>query len=127
LSTTPKKSTVHSTTAQNLLSRPAVAAEERFVTVDGARVRYLQAGSGPPLILLHGLMGYSFSWRFTIPALSRHATVYAPDQLGTGFSDRPAQLDCRLCAMADRLFNFWMPLVSLPSICSAPRTAAQWP
>ena len=97
---------VDSTTAQNLPSRPAVAAEERFVTVDGARVRYLKAGSGPPLILLHGLMGYSFSWRFTIPALARHATVYAPDQLGTGFSDRPAQLDCRLCAMADRLFKF---------------------
>ena len=31
-------------------------------------MRYLQAGSGPPLILLHGLMGYSFSWRFTIPS-----------------------------------------------------------
>ena len=69
-------------------------------------MRYLQAGSGPPLILLHGLMGYSFSWRFTIPALARHATVYALDQIGTGFSDRPAELDCRLCAMADRLFKF---------------------
>jgi len=106
LSSTPKKSIVKSTTAQNLPSRPAVAAEERFVTIDGARMRYLQAGSGPPLILLHGLMGYSFSWRLTIPALARHATVYAPDQLGTGFSDRPAELDCRLCAMADRLFKF---------------------
>jgi pimeloyl-ACP methyl ester carboxylesterase len=102
----PKKTIVKSTPAQNLPSRPAVAAEERFVTIDGARVRYLKAGSGPPLILLHGLMGYSFSWRFTIPVLSRHATVYAPDQLGTGFSDRPAELDCRLCAMADRLFKF---------------------
>lgn len=69
-------------------------------------MRYLQAGSGPPLILLHGLMGYSFSWRFTIPALARHATVYAPDQIGTGFSDRPTELDCRLRAMADRLFKF---------------------
>jgi pimeloyl-ACP methyl ester carboxylesterase len=106
LSSTPKKSIVNSITAQNLPSRPTVAAEERFVTIDGARMRYLQAGSGPPLILLHGLMGYSFSWRFTIPALARHATVYAPDQLGTGFSDRPADLDCRLCAMADRLFKF---------------------
>jgi len=106
LSGTPKKSIVNSTTGQNLLVRPNVAAEERFVTVDGARMRYLQAGSGPPLILLHGLMGYSFSWRFTIPALARHATVYAPDQLGTGFSDRPAELDCRLCAMANRLFKF---------------------
>jgi len=97
---------VNSTTGKNLLVRPNVAAEERFVTVDGTRIRYLQAGSGPPLILLHGLMGYSFSWRFTIPALARHATVYAPDQLGTGFSDRPAELDCRLCAMANRLFKF---------------------
>jgi pimeloyl-ACP methyl ester carboxylesterase len=106
LSSTPKKSIVNSITAQNLPSRPTVAAEERFVTIDGARMRYLQAGSGPPVILLHGLMGYSFSWRFTIPALARHATVYAPDQLGTGFSDRPADLDCRLCAMADRIFKF---------------------
>jgi pimeloyl-ACP methyl ester carboxylesterase len=106
LSSAPKKSIVDSTTAKNLPARPAVAAEERFVTIDGARMRYLQAGSGRPLILLHGLMGYSFSWRFTIPALARNATVYAPDQLGTGFSDRPAELDCRLCAMADRLFKF---------------------
>lgn len=97
---------VQSNTEQNLPALPSINAEERFVTIDGSRMRYLQAGSGPPLILLHGLMGYSFSWRFTIQALSLHATVYAPDQLGTGFSDRPAQLDCRLCAMANRLFKF---------------------
>jgi pimeloyl-ACP methyl ester carboxylesterase len=106
LSSNPEENIVNSTIEQNLPSPPAIAAEERFVTIDGARMRYLQAGSGPALILLHGLMGYSFSWRFTIPALARHATVYAPDQLGTGFSDRPAELDCRLCAMADRLFKF---------------------
>jgi pimeloyl-ACP methyl ester carboxylesterase len=106
LSSSSEENIVNSTTEQNLPSPPAIAAEERFVTIDGARMRYLQAGSGPPLILLHGLMGYSFSWRFTIPTLSQHATVYALDQLGTGFSDRPAQLDCRLCAMADRLFKF---------------------
>jgi pimeloyl-ACP methyl ester carboxylesterase len=106
LSIIPKKSIVNSTTAQNFLSRPAIAAEERFVTIDGARMRYLQAGSGPALILLHGLMGYSFSWRFTIPVLSQHATVYALDQLGTGFSDRPAQLDCRLCSIAERVLKF---------------------
>jgi pimeloyl-ACP methyl ester carboxylesterase len=86
------------------LSEPK--AEERIAQVEGARMRYLQAGSGPALILLHGLMGYSFSWRFNIPALSRHFTVYAPDLLGTGFSDRPAQLDCRLCAIAERVLNF---------------------
>ena len=69
-------------------------------------MRYLRAGSGPPLILLHGLMGYSFSWRFNIPALARDFTVYAMDLLGTGFSDRPAQLDCRLCSIAERVLKF---------------------
>lgn len=97
---------MNSTSAQNLLPPSPPGAEERFVTIDGARLRYLQAGSGPPIILLHGLMGYSFSWRFTIPALSPHATIYALDQVGTGFSDRPAELDCRLGAIADRVLKF---------------------
>jgi pimeloyl-ACP methyl ester carboxylesterase len=86
------------------LHRPLV--EELFTTVEGSRMRYLRAGSGPPLVLVHGLMGYSFSWRFTIPALSRYATVYAVDMLGTGFSDRPAGLDCRLRSLAERLLRF---------------------
>jgi len=73
---------------------------------DGARMRYLRAGVGPPLILLHGLLGYSFSWRFTIPALSRYATVYAPDMLGAGFSDRPGGLDHSLGGTAHRLLQF---------------------
>jgi len=87
-------------------SPPSPKIEELFAEVDGARMRYLRAGSGPPLILVHGLMGYSFSWRFTIPALSRHATVYAIDQLGTGFSDRPGNLDCRLRSIAERFLRF---------------------
>ena len=62
--------------------------EECWMDFDGARMRYLRAGSGPPLILLHGLLGYSFSWRYTLPALAPYATVYAPDMLGAGFSDR---------------------------------------
>jgi pimeloyl-ACP methyl ester carboxylesterase len=66
----------------------------------------LRAGSGPALILLHGLLGYSFSWRYTLPALAPYATVYAPDMLGTGFSDRPAGLDHSLHATGLRLLRF---------------------
>jgi pimeloyl-ACP methyl ester carboxylesterase len=69
-------------------------------------VRYLRAGSGPSLLLIHGLMGYSFSWRFNIPALAEHYTVYAPDMPGIGFSDRPTRLDCRLRACTDRMLEF---------------------
>jgi pimeloyl-ACP methyl ester carboxylesterase len=101
-----KETIVESRIAENPLSLTKARVEERFAEIEGARMRYLQAGSGPALILLHGLMGYSFSWRFNIPVLSRHFTVYAPDFLGTGFSDRPAQLDCRLCAVAERVLKF---------------------
>jgi pimeloyl-ACP methyl ester carboxylesterase len=51
-------------------------------------------------------MGYSFSWRYVIPALSPYATVYAVDLVGTGFSDRPPDLDCRLRPSAERLLQF---------------------
>jgi pimeloyl-ACP methyl ester carboxylesterase len=90
------------------LAPPAMGSgvDECRMELDGARVRYLRAGSGPALILLHGLLGYSFSWRFTIPALARYATVYAPDMLGAGFSDRPAGLDHSMGATSKRLLQF---------------------
>ena len=70
------------------------------------RMRYLKAGSGPALILVHGLMGYSFSWRFTMPALAPYATVYAIDNLGAGLSAGNDDLDCTLRATAKRLLQF---------------------
>ena len=69
-------------------------------------MRYLRAGSGPPLILLHGLLGYSFSWRYTMPALAPYATVYAPDLLGAGFSDRPRGVDHSMRATALLVLRF---------------------
>ena len=69
-------------------------------------MRYLRTGSGPALILLHGLLGYSFSWRYTMPALAPYATVYAPDMLGAGFSDRPVGIDHSVRGTATRLLRF---------------------
>jgi pimeloyl-ACP methyl ester carboxylesterase len=76
------------------------------VTVGGHRVRYLRSGSGPALVLVHGLLGHSFSWRFTIPALTPHFTVYAPDVLGIGYSDRVPGLDCSMRASAAHMIEF---------------------
>ena len=78
--------------------------EECWMDFDGARMRYLRMGSGPPLILLHGLMGYSFSWRYTMPAVAPYRTVYAPDMLGAGFSDRP-KIDHSMQATALRVLK----------------------
>ncbi len=69
-------------------------------------MRYLKAGSGPALILVHGLLGYSFSWRFSIPALSLHFTVYAIDNLGAGFSTSSGGMDCCMRATAERVLEF---------------------
>jgi pimeloyl-ACP methyl ester carboxylesterase len=80
--------------------------EECWMDFDGARMRYLRAGSGPALILLHGLLGYSFSWRYALPALAPYATVYAPDLLGAGFSDRPPGIDHSMRGTARRVLRF---------------------
>ena len=89
------------------LTAPVVPAiEECWAIVAGHRMRYLRAGSGPPILLIHGLMAYSFSWRFVIPELTAFRTVYAPDLLGTGFSDHPDGMDFSVTAAAQRLWEF---------------------
>jgi pimeloyl-ACP methyl ester carboxylesterase len=85
---------------------PQYSIQDHWITLDGARMRYLRDGHGPPLVLLHGLLGYSFSWRYAIPVLAERATVHAVDMLGVGFSDRPPGLDCCLQASAERLLRF---------------------
>jgi len=84
--------------------------EELWVPLAGSRMRYLKAGSGPALILVHGLLAYSFSWRFTTPVLAEHATVYAMDSLGDGLSSSPPGMDCSMRAAAERLLQFVVAL-----------------
>ena len=86
--------------------RLPLAATECFAKLPEGRLRFLRAGSGPPLVLLHGLLGYSFSWRFNLAELARHRTVFAVDQLGTGFSDRPSSIDCSMHGVASRTLAF---------------------
>ena len=97
----------------NPIRPPAIGAEEKFLTLDGRRIRYLSAGSGPPLFLIHGLLGYSFSWRFNIEAFAQKHTVIAVDLLGAGFSDRPGALDCSLRGTAGRLWRL-LDQLSIP-------------
>jgi pimeloyl-ACP methyl ester carboxylesterase len=96
------------------LTPQAHSFEDHWITLDGARMRYLRDGTGRPLLLLHGLLGYSFSWRYVIPALAPYADVHAVDMLGVGFSDRPRGLNCCLHASAERLIRF-LDAVGIPS------------
>jgi len=88
------------------LPAPQYSIQDHWITLDGARMRYLRDGRGPELVLVHGLLGYSFSWRYTLPYLARQASVLAVDMLGVGFSDRPPGLDSSLRSSAERLLRF---------------------
>jgi pimeloyl-ACP methyl ester carboxylesterase len=81
-------------------------AEQRNVTIDGVNWRYWFAGSGRPLLLIHGFLGYSFSWRFNMASLAKDFSVYAIDLPGCGFSDRPDCAECTLTGDAKGVLRF---------------------
>jgi pimeloyl-ACP methyl ester carboxylesterase len=87
----------------SLTESPPIGCREEWVPVDGLKIRCWRAGAGPALVLLHGLLGYSFSWRHAIPILAAEFEVLAPDLPGAGFSELSSHLDCRLSAAAKRL------------------------
>jgi pimeloyl-ACP methyl ester carboxylesterase len=78
-------------------------------------MRYIRLASGdpasrslPPVVFVHGLLGYSFSWRHNLEFFAQHREVYAVDLLGIGHSDRPepGAADYGLPAAASRLLDF---------------------
>lgn len=68
----------------------------RFETVDGVRVRYVRAGSGPAVVLLHGFTSSIVTWRDVLPGMARRHDVLALDLPGFGGSDQPPDLSARL-------------------------------
>jgi len=71
-----------------------------FLQVNGTRVHYVEAGRGDPVVLVHGLGGSTFSFRYTIPELAQHHRVVALDLRGFGYTERPADGDYSLTAQA---------------------------
>jgi haloalkane dehalogenase len=62
--------------------------KKRFATVDGKSIAYVEAGSGDPIILLHGNPTSSFLWRNVIPELENSGRVIVPDLIGQGDSEK---------------------------------------
>jgi pimeloyl-ACP methyl ester carboxylesterase len=74
-----------------------------FIDVLGARMHYVRTGSGPALLLIHGIVGSESNWRRNIAALAQNASVYALDLVNMGKSQRVAGADIDLEATADRV------------------------
>lgn len=72
----------------------------KIARVNGVGLHYIDRGSGPPVVLIHGFGGHTFSYRRNIPALAGHHRVIAVDLMGFGYSERPEHADYSLTAQA---------------------------
>ena len=75
----------------------------RFMQVDGERLHYLDEGTGPAVVFVHGTPSWSYEFRRAIVALRPHHRCLALDHLGFGLSARPGGADYTLRAHTRRL------------------------
>jgi pimeloyl-ACP methyl ester carboxylesterase len=79
------------------------------VDAGGVQTNYLEAGSGSPVLLIHGsgpgVTAYA-NWRLVLPALAERFHVLAPDMAGFGFSERPEKGDYGVEMWTDQVVGF---------------------
>ena len=78
--------------------QPEPATMSRVRSSDGTDIAYFTSGKGPPLVLVHGLLGDHTRWDALRPFLEPHVTVHAMDRRGRGASgDAPQYVFAREC------------------------------
>ena len=84
---------------------------------NGIKTNYLEAGKGDAVVLIHGsgpgVTAYA-NWRPVLPALAEKFRVLAPDMVGFGFSERPANIEYGLQTWADQVVGL-MDTLELPT------------
>lgn len=68
---------------------PGEPKDATYLEVEGARVRYVDVGEGPAVVLLHGFASSIENWTAVMPALVENHRVIAIDLKGFGWTDRP--------------------------------------
>jgi len=70
---------------------PGFPFSPHYVEVTGLRMHYVDEGEGDPVLCLHGEPSWSYLYRKMIPILAKNNRVVAPDMIGFGRSDKPAE------------------------------------
>jgi 2-hydroxy-6-oxonona-2,4-dienedioate hydrolase len=83
----------------------------QFISVNGIRTRYYEMGQGEPMVLVHGegWSGHSSAnvWSKNIPLFAKRFHVFAPDKLGSGMTDNPADdNDLNIQGEVDHIYDF---------------------
>ena len=76
-----------------------------FVQTRDLRMHYLQAGTGEPVIFIHGFPQTSYEWRHQFAALSGEYACFAPDLRGFGQTEKPGARVSRQL-LAQDIVNF---------------------
>jgi len=103
-------------TSECILTQPSASrfeANHKFMLVGGHRIAYLDEGSGPPVLLIHGIPTSSLLWRNIIPVLAETHRVIAPDMLNYGKSDKSEDADVSIAAQS-RLMVEVLDVLGLP-------------
>lgn len=66
--------------------------QHHYAHVNGVKLHYVTAGTGPLLILLHGFPEFWYGWKNQIPVLAQRYRVVAPDMRGYNLSDKPSKV-----------------------------------
>ena len=80
--------------------------ESRYTQLGPHRIHYYVGGEGSPIVVVHGLGSRASNWRPLITGLIKRHRVYAPDLLGFGDSDKPADADYSIAAQTELVRQF---------------------
>jgi 2-hydroxymuconate-semialdehyde hydrolase len=81
----------------------------KSILANGIQTNYHEHGQGEPVVLIHGsgpgVTGWA-NWRLTIPALAENFRVIAPDIVGFGYTERPANVQYNMQTWVSHIFGF---------------------
>ena len=86
--------------------RSGIYRSRKFVETRFGKIAYVDRGTGPAALFLHGLLLNGFQWRGVLPRLSHRRRCIAPDFLGLGYTDARSTQELAPILQADMLVAF---------------------